>query len=172
MVSKKTILAVFINLLFTLIVVHLFFQIAVYGTGLDFFYKNGISGFSIGKTDIGEEIKFAYPLFSQLSPIILVSESLMLIFIISKKVINRRKTAKNDAEITWLFQRYGSQKDKTPLDVLYYILRDKKHLRLETLEKVFKVNREIAKSWCYTLESGNLATLRYPTLGDPEIVLN
>lgn len=58
-------------------------------------------------------------------------------------------------------------KSGTDLDTLYNILQEKKKLRISSIAKAFKINRETAMEWCKILESGNLASIDYPGVGEP-----
>lgn len=61
----------------------------------------------------------------------------------------------------------------TDLDVLYTILKTRKHLKLKVIAKVFDIDSEKAMKWAKILESGNLVSIEYPGFfGNPEIVIN
>jgi len=62
-------------------------------------------------------------------------------------------------------------KSGTDLDALYSILKDKKQIKVSSIAKAFKIDRETAMEWCRILESGNLATIDYPGVGEPIIRL-
>jgi hypothetical protein len=55
----------------------------------------------------------------------------------------------------------------TDLDALYNTLKEKKQLKISSIAKVFKVDKEIALEWGKTLEAGNLASVEYPGIGGP-----
>ncbi|MFA5856020.1 MAG: hypothetical protein WC867_01580 [Candidatus Pacearchaeota archaeon] len=60
-------------------------------------------------------------------------------------------------------------KNKTELDVLYDVLRDKKELNISTISKSFNITKDKAIEWCKILESGDLATIDYPGFGEPYV---
>ena len=171
MVTKKIALGIIITFLILTGTIHGFLQFAVYGTGVAGFYESGISGFSIGEFS-GDKIKKEHPSFSSASQIILLLEWFSLLAVIIISLVRGKTEAKKELETIKLKEKYNKGEHKTDLDILYDILKERKHLNLNTISKIFKVDKEVAKNWCETLESGNLATLRYPRIGDPELVLN
>ena len=67
--------------------------------------------------------------------------------------------------------KFHKEKPETDLDILYEMLKEDKSLRITAISSIFGVKKETAIEWCKILESGNLAEIRYPTVGDPKIVL-
>ncbi|HLC32025.1 MAG TPA: hypothetical protein VJK51_05145 [Candidatus Nanoarchaeia archaeon] len=164
--TKRAQLVLTLLLLATFI--HTTTHLGVYGTGIPSVYEKGISGFSIGKTNLGEELQAQKQKVSPLSIIFLGFEWLLigstLIFIILK-----RKQEVN-LEITETPpEKIERPKNKTDLDVLYDLLQEKKHLKLTTITKLFNVSNEVAIDWAQILEGGELATIHYPRMGEPEL---
>ena len=172
MVSKKTVLGLVISSLVLLAIVHTIFHLAVYGTTIPGFYQRGVSGFSVGKVELGDEFKQHYPNVSPISKSILVAEWVLLLIVIIATFIRTRINFKKEFETIKLKGKYPSEGNKTDLATLYEVLKEKKHLTLNTIARMFNVEKDVAKSWCETLESGGLATLHYHRIGDPEVVLN
>lgn len=170
MKKKKKILSTLILLLAIVLIVHNAFHFSFFGTGLSGFYEKGVSGFAIGKYTIGEEIKAKYSSISPTSRIILIGEwALLLILIVSAVIRNKKEIKKEISSITHL-KKYRKTNKSTKLDELYHLLEDKKHLRLSTISKTFKIEKELALSWAKTLESANLISINYSKFGEPEIV--
>jgi hypothetical protein len=171
MVSKKILLNLTITLFILVAIIHTILQFSIYGTGIPGFYESGISGFSIGKFAIGEEFRKEHTSLSNPSKIILIAEWAFILCLIIISLIKGKAEQKKELETLKLKEKHSS-KNKTDLDTLYDLLKEKEHLSIKTIAKIFNVKKEIAKNWCETLESGNLATLRYPRIGDPELVIN
>ena len=55
---------------------------------------------------------------------------------------------------------------------MYEILKEKKKLKVKTLSKYFKVEEKTILEWARVLEEANLLTVHYPTVGDPQIIIN
>jgi len=60
-------------------------------------------------------------------------------------------------------------KSSTDLDTLYSILKEKKKLKISTISKAFNIDKDTAFEWCKILESGNLAVIDYPGVGEPVV---
>lgn len=132
-----------------------------------YIYKNNFTGFSISsildgfvKTSSG---------ISQVSKIFFISQwVLILVILISVFVYDHIGKTKEIVEIK---SKRVSGKFSTDLDTLYSILQDKKKLKISTISKAFNVSEEVAMDWCKILESGNLAVIDYPGVGQPVIKL-
>ena len=64
-----------------------------------------------------------------------------------------------------------SRSSETDLDVLYKLLKEKGKLRISTIAKAFKVDKDLAMEWGKTLEEGKLAIIDYPRFSGPVIKL-
>ncbi|MBX4196277.1 hypothetical protein KW805_01690 [Candidatus Pacearchaeota archaeon] len=170
--GRPTVLAGIVMCLAFVAVLHTVVVIIRYGTGISGVYEHGVSGFSVGKTDLGEEITSANPSIPLRSKIILATEWAALVAIILF-ILVREKTDQTEEPITFnLEEAYGKSRTKTDLDVLYDILRERKHLRLSTICKLFKVKKELVIEWAEILERAELAIIDYPKLGEPVIKIN
>lgn len=162
-------LALIISLVFIVASLHTLFHIMIYGTGISGALDSGISGLSIGKISL-DEIKPQYKEISQNSIYILIGEWSILLLLGISAFIKNRKSIEENMKARPLIKKYKT-KTKTDLDVLYEILKEKKHLKISTIAKIFGITSEIATSWSKTLESANLANLHYPRIGEPELTI-
>ena len=172
---------VFWALLFFLLIaiVHSVLHVYVWGLGIPGFFDKGISGFSVGKFSIGEEQTGGYSLDVSLSQILVIVEwFFVLAFFIFMHTRNRISSKKefNDLQISKnknlsSSNKNSPSKNKTDLDVLYDLLQSKKRISFAAIIKTFNVDEKTAMNWAKILEVGNLATISYPRVGSPELVL-
>lgn len=172
MEGKRIFLGVIFIAIVLIALLHTIFHFAVYGTGIRGIYEFGVSGFTIGKLQLGEEIKSNYPQIPIISKIVLILEWFIVITIVTFTFVRQKINLKKEIKSLNVHKNYGKSKTKTDLDVLYSILKEKKHLKLSTVSKVFKIDKDKVMEWCRILESGNLAEINYPGVGEPEIVIN
>jgi len=135
---------------------------------LFYFYgslKSGMTGFSV----LGSFSK-AYAEMPYSSKIFIVAEWSILILILAGTFI--RDVSVKRGEIEGINLKDVSGKIGTDIDKLYSILQDKNQLRISTISKAFKVDKETAMEWCRILESGNLASMDYPGVGEPVLRIN
>ncbi|MDO8508745.1 MAG: hypothetical protein Q7S27_03620 [Nanoarchaeota archaeon] len=161
-------LALITSLIFIIASFHTLSHIILQG-GLSNSLDSGISGLSIGKISI-DEVKPQYKEVSQTSLYILGAEWSLLIFLSISAFIKHKSNLKENMKTLPLLSKYKA-KTKTDLDILYEILKEKKHLRISTISKIFNISQEIALSWAKTLESGSLAAIHYPRVGEPELTI-
>lgn len=171
MKKKKRFLGILIAIFVVILIVHQTFHLSFFGTGISNFYEKGVSGFAIGKFSIGEELKAKYKSVSPTSKIILIIEWAILFTLVITAVIRNRIEIKKEIASIPNPNKYRKFQKSTDLDNLYNLLKEKKHLRLSTISKVFKVDKDLALNWAKTLESAELATISYPKFGEPEISL-
>jgi hypothetical protein len=124
-------------------------------------YSQGISGFAV-KEIVSNASQM--PLVSKI--ILLVQWGLLLLLLLyaglkDSVIISQRR------EIRGIHLHRNQSKERTDLDVLYDVLRQKRRLRITTIAKAFKVEEEVATEWGKILESGGLAELDYPGFGKP-----
>ena len=169
---KKRIASVALSFIIVVLIVHMVYHFFVFGTGLTGFYEKGISGFSIGKFPLGEELRANYKSASPISKIILGIEWVAAVSIIIFIFIRNKKEIKKEVSSIKSPQKYKKTEKSTELDLLYNILKEKKHLRLSTIARIFDISKKTALDWAKTLESGNLVKIEYPRMSEPEIVLN
>ena len=60
---------------------------------------------------------------------------------------------------------------KTSIDKLIKLVREKKRLKLSEAAKVLNVSQKKIDEWVFMLEDKGIVDLKYPVLGEPEIVL-
>ncbi|MBX4212203.1 hypothetical protein KW787_01960 [Candidatus Pacearchaeota archaeon] len=150
---------------------HTIFSIMKYGTGITGVYERGVSGFLVGKTDLGDELtsNSSIPLKSK---IILGAEWVALILVILFILVREKTDLKEEPVNINIEEAQGQSKTKTELDVLYDILKERKHIRLSTICKLFKVKKDLVIEWAEILERAELAIIDYPKLGEPIIRIN
>lgn len=172
MVYKKRLFKIILSFLIVVSLFHIFYHFAVFGTGFYGFYEKGISGLAISKFPLGEELRKNYQSTSTISKLAIAAEWCLVAVIIL--LIFMRNKAEMKKEISGIKtpQKYRKTENSTELDLLYNILKEKKHLRLSSIAKIFKVSKDIALEWAKTLEYGNLVSIEYPSVRDPEIILN
>ncbi|MDP4040006.1 MAG: hypothetical protein Q8P57_05505 [Candidatus Pacearchaeota archaeon] len=160
-----------IFLLIIISISHLSIHYLIYGTGIQGFAKNGISGIAVGETQIFQEtqinsIKSIFGAPGKSLMIILVEWVLLATFttftLVKHKINIRSEIASIDLE-----KRYKKSPNKTDLDILYDMLQENESISLSAISKIFRVNKETALQWTETLESGRLAYLKYPRMGEP-----
>ena len=169
--AKKLLFTLSIALITLIAIVHIILHVALFGTGIRGFYNSGVSGFSIGQFSQQTVIETKTD-FLNISRTIIITEWSLLIILIVTTIIKGKKDLKKELQHVQLKEKHSIEEHKTDLDVLYDILKEKKHLHLQTIAKIFKVDIDVAKNWCQILVAGNLATLEYPRFGDPELILN
>ncbi|MBU0907053.1 MAG: hypothetical protein KKD18_02985 [Nanoarchaeota archaeon] len=161
MKSRPTFLGVFIVVLVIVAIVHMFIQLAFYGTGYKGFAEKGITGLAVE----GSQSDGGFPI----SEVILFLEwgliFLGMVFVYAKHKIDLKK------ELVYL----NLLKDKkhfhggTELDNFYELLKEMKHFRLSNAAKVFNVDADVIEDWAQSLETARVAELTYPRIGGPEI---
>ena len=98
--------------------------------------------------------------------------TIIIIVVLVKGKMRLSKDIKDTRDITRHGVQFKKERQETDLDLLYKLLKEKKVLRLAVISGVFGVGRSTALEWARILEAGDLATIRYPTVGDPKILLN
>jgi len=129
-----------------------------------------IGGLAIGEPDVGEHLT-GYAVDISTSQMIVIGEWVAaLIFLVIFYSISRAHFKREVMDIKSRRGK-GKQGNTTDLDKLHEILKKRKRIRFMAIEKAFDVNSEIVKNWSKTLEMGNIATIDYPRIGEPELVL-
>ena len=167
--GKKSILGIIIALVIIAVAAHTYYNI--YGFSLDF-SQRGISGSAIF-SDLISNAKS----IDQKTKIVVAVEWLVVISIILYFLIKEKM--KFDKEKKAGYVLIGKQKinikksrNQTDLDVLYELLQKNNFLTMTAIIKYFGIDKNTAITWCQILEEGDLATMHYPTVGEPKIVLN
>ncbi len=172
MERKKRIEGIALLFILVVLIVHMIYHFFVFGTGLTGIYEKGISGFSIGKFPLGEELRTNYRLASPISKIILGVEWGLAVILMIFIFMRNKKEIKKEISNIKSPQKYKKTEKSTDLDLLYNILKEKKHLRLSTIARIFNISKKIALEWAKTLESGNLVKIEYPRMSEAEVILN
>src|SRR3989344_1994607 len=127
--------------------------------------SSGFTGFSIGDT-----VSQTYTTIPFIAKIFLLVQWAFLIGVLIFSSIKDKDVESRRQELSGINLEKISKKG-TDLDTLYSLLQKKKQLRISTISKIFKIDKDIAMDWCKTLESGNLAEIDYPGLGEPVVNL-
>ncbi len=168
---RGVVLLQFLGMILLLVALtHTAFHFLFFGTGISSFGERGISGLAIGPISFDDSAKQEYFNLSPFSRGVIIIEWVAIIFILVFAFVKNKMNVKKEVIDLNLKERYT--KSKTDLDVLYDVLKEKKHLRISTVSKAFSIDRETAMEWCQILESGNLASIEYPTFGDAEVKIN
>ena len=130
-------------------------------------FSGGISG----KTII-EELKETGADMNFSKKIILSGEWLLVISIFIITLIKAKMELKTIDEVIVTPKKTRAGISKTDIDTMYEILKEKKKLKIKTLAKYFKVDDATILEWARVLEEANLLTVHYPTIGEPQVILN
>lgn len=127
---------------------------------------SGFTGFSVKSTVFNtySEMPFSSKLF-------LIGQWTLLILLLLFIVFRDNKLKKQSMEVISINVRKKPGANRTDLDTLYEILKQKKKLGISTISKAFNINKEIALEWGKILESGGLAIIDYPGFGEPVIMV-
>ena len=167
--GKARALVVVLAMLLVIAIVHTIFHFLIYGTGIPGINKSGISGLSIGNLNIGDDLKNNVTV-SNTSKISVSIEWMAVVLLGMFTVMYSRMNPENDLRHINIKER-NKGLTTTDIDILYDILKEKKKISLSSIQRVFKVHQEVALEWCKILESGNLATINYPGVGEPSLIL-
>lgn len=130
-------------------------------------FSQGLTGFSIRET-LNSTIKNTLEM-TFIMKIFLISQWTLLFLILiysafkDKNILNEKQDEKE------LHIQKNLNKNKTDLDILYEVLQKKRELKISSICKAFKIDKEVAMEWGKILESGNLAEIDYPGFGQPVI---
>ncbi|MBU0467343.1 MAG: hypothetical protein KJ718_04725 [Nanoarchaeota archaeon] len=169
--KKRVVAKIFLWLFVLVALSHSTVHFLSYETELVGLPKESISGFSIGKVDIGDDILNMYPIKSSISRLVVIGEwFLIIVFALVIFLKGKLEFKREIGELQVLKKTYHEQ-NSTDLDKLYKILQKRSRVGFNTVSKAFNVDEEIVKNWAETLEEGNLAYIKYGKFGDAEIVL-
>lgn len=151
---------------------HSFIYLAMYGLGVPGF-EGGISGLSVKNISATEEPNKVQEKSSIFSTIAVIAEWVFVIFMFlimtaKRKVLVRQEAAEVKAKKDSII----SAGNKTDIDKLYEILKEKKKVGILAVAQAFNIDKELVLEWGQTLEDGGLAIVEYPRIGEPQIVLN
>ncbi len=112
------------------------------------------------------------PFKSNISTIAFIINWIVILIIIFIAIARHIKNSKEDKlQISYDRIQHKKSRSETDLDILYNILLEKKKLRIGTISKTFKIDKDKALDWGKILENYNLARIEYPTFSEPEIRL-
>lgn len=167
MTLGRTILFVLI----TLGIIHSALHFSLFGFGINPESRGVLSGLAVGSIST-DEIISDYPSLSPLSRRILIAEWVILIIAalgtLGNFLRNHMQAKHENIEIK---KEELKGRSKTDLDSLYNLLKEKKQLKISVISKIFEISEETAIEWAKIFESGNLAVINYPRMGEPELVL-
>lgn len=172
--EKKRSVALGIGIAFLLIValLHTVAHVFFYGTGVSGIVPKGVSGFSIGDVGLAEDVEVEAQRLSWVSRIVILAEWVALIGLVVFAMVRTRLHESPVDPTHEIHIDHPAGLGRTDLDVLYDLLKKEKKISLPKIQKLFGVSEEIVEHWCKTLESGNLAEVHYPRLGEPELRVN
>ncbi|MFH1711596.1 MAG: hypothetical protein ABH840_04755 [Nanoarchaeota archaeon] len=127
-------------------------------------YRGNFSGYAIS-----DGIVKTYTGISPLSKIIFAVQWVVILLALTFMLFRDRRLKSRTSDINAIHSKKLSGKSATDLDTLYSILQEKKKLKISTISKAFKINKDTAFEWCKILESGNLAVIDYPGIGEPVV---
>lgn len=143
-----------------------------------FFFGFGLadlnpSGLAIGDLNF-DNLAESYNQMSGLSRAIIISEWTLISIIVFTAVVRRInsgiKMKKDVGDLN--LKAYHRSNNMTDIDVLHDVLKDKKHLRVSSISKLFDIEYNLALKWGRILEEGELAKLKYPMFGEPEVIVS
>ncbi len=159
----------FLSALLLVGVMHVFFHFFVLRAGLYGLFDNGISGLQIAEDGLLDKLKANFfSVQSTSSATILIIEWVVIftfgVFFIlfrraqDKKEMDSLNLGKEKVQKTWT---------NTDLDNLYEVLKERKSLKLSTISKAYKVEKDVVMSWGRALEQADLVKVVYPMFGEP-----
>jgi uncharacterized membrane protein len=80
----------------------------------------------------------------------------------------KEKNGKKEKQIPTVKLKKGAY--ETEIDALYRQIQNKGKVKLDEIEKKYKISKELAIEWAKILENHQLAMLEYPALGSPRLV--
>lgn len=123
-------------------------------------FREGVTGFSVQETISG-----GYKDMSIVSKIFLILQWIILLIVFLSVIFKERSQKLEQAQSLKIPKDYHLKEQKTDLDVLYDLLKEKKVLKLSAIAKAFNINENIAMGWAKILQTGNLAMIDYPFFG-------
>ena len=124
-----------------------------------------LTGFSVKTTTIN-----IYTSIAPISRIMLIAQWFLIMPLIIFLFIKKSR-AKEKKELVGIDIKQIIKNSKTDLDALYTVLKIKKQLRISSISKLFEIEKELATEWARILELGDLATIDYPGIGEPIVIL-
>ncbi len=169
--KRATGLHVLVVFLLLVAVLHTVAHVFLYGTGVAGLASGGVSGFSVGDLNLAEDVEVQAQALSPISRLVIVAEWMALIGLVVFSMMRTRIHTTPALPVKEIHIELSKGPGRTDLDVLYDLLHQEKSVALSQIQKSFGVSKETVENWCKTLESGNLAEVYYPRLGEPELRL-
>jgi hypothetical protein len=134
-------------------------------------YSIFVSNNSFAGYAITNEIKNSSPDSSSISFSLIGLEWLVLITMAIFALV-RRKIEIGAGEVHLNIRRtIKDASSKTDLDIFYELIKEYGTIKLSSAASIFNVGEDKIAEWSRILENANLATVNYPQVGEPEIVL-
>lgn len=130
-----------------------------------FYSPKTISGFSIA--DFKEAYANVYPT----SKVFLYSQWIILFLIVLFVYLKNKGILKRNREKSSIDLEKITKGSKTDLDSLYNLLKEKKRVSIKVIAHLFEIEDDLAIDWARILEAGGLATVEYPGIGSPFVML-
>lgn len=134
--------------------------------GVRFSFSNGLTGNSIKDVIVN-----AKDSLSPLSKGLIIAEWILLLLALFIVYFKDKGVKRNTNELTGVDFEKIQKHATTDIDTLYEILKQTKKIRISTIEKRFKISKELAMEWAGILESSNLGMIDYPGFGEPVLTL-
>jgi len=98
--------------------------------------------------------------------ITLIAIPALLIFLYLKNIKHKKKLESMKINLSEL-EKLKQNISGTDIDVLYALLQQKNEIPLSLIQRVFRINKEMALKWGKILEEHNLAIMNYPAFSEP-----
>jgi hypothetical protein len=125
-----------------------------------------LTGFSV-VSKVGE----VYSSLPTTSKLVLFLQLGVFILILLYAAFKDRGVLEDRKELDEIDLKETAKQSETDLDTLYKLLKEKNKLRISTIAKAFKINKDLAMEWGKTLEEGGLAIIDYPRFTGPVLKL-
>jgi hypothetical protein len=163
--GKKIVLRAFIVFFFMIALVHTVFHFSTFGLSLTNNNPIVISGLAVN-----DPTNTILPEKSAISFSVLGIEWLILITLAIFAIVRQKMQAEIQKTHYNIKQIFRESQSKTDIDILYELLKNYGTIKVSAAAKLFNVENDKIIEWCNILEVGDLASLNYPQIGEPEIV--
>jgi len=169
--GKTTVFRAFFIAITLIAVLHTFFHLAIYGSGINGAMQNGISGFVVSKEAISQNLNDTSSKVPGFSLMFIVGEWVFLFASLGLTIFKNTVDTKKERtfNVSGISKRVKNSVTSTDLDVLYELLKEKKKVKVSAVMNAFDIDEDMAMNWCKILESGDLATIEYTSVGEPII---
>jgi hypothetical protein len=125
-----------------------------------------LTGFSV-VAKVGE----MYSSLPTTSKLVIFIQLGIFILILLYAAFKDRGVLEDKKELDKIDLKENLKASETDLDVLYKLLKEKNKVRISTITKAFKIDKNLAMEWGKTLEEGGLAVIDYPRFSGPVLKL-